>query len=327
MKNKFINKYTYWKNIIQIRHNALKATHNHQVRLYNWCNVCKQDYWLIDFIEKRDLLKNNPKARIGLYSIFAPMWLNYLDRSDIRIFVERENLHKETMPQWLHRFLDDKRIDLSLGFDEINHPQYMRFPFWIMWNVFSPTATHNEIKQQIEQMNSPKNHAYENRKFCSFLCSHDDTGRKKIFNQLCNIDKVDCDGHLFHNNDELKLKYGDDKLKYLTHYRFNLTPENSNYDGYVTEKLFEAIYAGCVPIYHGSDNRPEPNVLNQEAIVFFEMGKENNDAIKLIDELNADKKKYMDFACQKRFITGADEIIWGYYVTLENKIKEIVTNI
>ena len=95
----------------------------------------------------------------------------------------------------------------------------------------------------------------------------------------------------------------------------------------MTEKLFEAIYAGCVPIYHGSDNRPEPNVLNQEAIVFFEMGKENNDAIKLIDELNADKKKYMDFACQKRFITGADEIIWGYYVTLENKIKEIVTNI
>lgn len=60
------------------------------------------------------------------------------------------------MQQWLHRFLDDKRIDLSLGFDEINHPQYMRFPFWIMWNVFSPTATHNEIKQQIEQMNSPK---------------------------------------------------------------------------------------------------------------------------------------------------------------------------
>ena len=34
MKNKFINKYTYWKNIIQIRHNALKATHNHQVQYF-----------------------------------------------------------------------------------------------------------------------------------------------------------------------------------------------------------------------------------------------------------------------------------------------------
>nr|WP_317468130.1 glycosyltransferase family 10 [Bacteroides hominis (ex Liu et al. 2022)]MDV6151804.1 glycosyltransferase family 10 [Bacteroides hominis (ex Liu et al. 2022)] len=272
-------------------------------------------------------MKNKPNTKIGLYSIFAPMWLNYLDRNDIRIFIERENLHKKHMQQWLHRFLDNKRIDLSLGFDEINHPQYMRFPFWLMWNIFSPTATHNEIKQQIKQMNSPENQAYENRKFCAFLCNHDDIGRKKIFNQLNGIDKVDCDGALFHNNDELKLKYDDDKLKYLTHYRFNLTPENSNYDGYVTEKLFEAIYAGCVPIYHGSDNRPEANVLNPKAIVFIEMGKDNNDAIKLIEELNTDKKKYMEFACQKRFITGADEVIWGYYESLENKIKEIIDNV
>lgn len=95
MKNIIIERYLYWKNIIQKRQNALKATKNHQVRLYNWCNVWKQDYWLINFIEKRGLLKNKPKIKIGLYSIFAPMWLNYLDHNDIRIFIERENLHKK----------------------------------------------------------------------------------------------------------------------------------------------------------------------------------------------------------------------------------------
>lgn len=327
MKNIIIEKYLYWKNIIQKRQNALKATKNHQVRLYNWCNVWKQDYWLINFIEKRGLLKNKPKIKIGLYSIFAPMWLNYLDHNDIRIFIERENLHKKNMQKWQHRFLDNSRIDLSLGFDFINHQQYMRFPFWIMWNTFSPTATHDEIKQQIVKMNSPENHSYENRKFCAFLCSHNDIGREKIFDQLNNIDKVDCDGRLFHNNDELKLIYNDDKLEYFKHYRFNLTPENSNHDNYVTEKLFEAIYSGCIPIYNGSNNHPEPNILNQDAIIFIEMGKENSNSIKLITELNSNPSKYMEFACQKRFIDGADEAIWEYYEGLENKIKEIINNI
>lgn len=327
MINKIRNKIIYWQNILERQQKLYEFSRGHQTQLYNWSFPCVYDRWLIDFIEKRGLLKNKPKTKVGLYSIFAPFWLSHFDNCDIRIFVERENLHKPTMQQWLHRFLDDNRINLSLGFDCIDHPQYIRFPFWIMWSVFSPTATYNEIKQQITQMNYPREKAYENRKFCAFLCSHNDIGRGKIFNQLNSIERVDSDGRLFHNNDDLKLKYADNKLEYLKHYRFNLTPENSNYKDYVTEKLFEAIYAGCVPIYHGSDNHPEPNILNQDAIIFIEMGKDNNDAIKLITELNTDSQKYTEFAYQKRFIDGADEIIWEYYEKLEKKIKQIINNI
>ena len=176
-------------------------------------------------------------------------------------------------------------------------------------------------------MNSPENSSYKNRNFASFLSSHDDIGQKLIFDQLSDVGTVDCDGRLFHNNDDLKTRYNDDKLKYLRHYRFNITPENSNYNGYVTEKIFEAIASGCVPIYSGSDNHPEPEVLNQDAIIFIRMGEENVDSVKLIAELNADEKKYMDFATQKRFVDGADEVIWGYYESLENKLREIISNV
>lgn len=139
-------------------------------------------------------------------------------------------------------------------------------------------------------MNSIQNHSYSDRKFCAFLCGHNDIGRKEIFTQLSTIDKVDCDGKLFHNNDDLKNLYNDNKLEYLKHYRFNLTPENSNYKDYVTEKVFEAIHAGCIPIYSGSENKPEPNVLNQNAILFINLSKNNEDQTKLIQELNSDEK-------------------------------------
>lgn len=34
----------------------------------------------------------------------------------------------------------------------------------------------------------------------------------------------------------------------------------------------------------------------------------------------------MDFACQPRFVQGAEDVIWGYYVDLEKKLKEIIAD-
>lgn len=70
-----------------------------------------------------------------------------------------------------------------------------------------------------------------------------------MYGQYSTIGRVDCDGKLFHNNNDLKQVYHDDKLEYLRRYRFNLTPENTNHKDYVTEKLFEAIASGCIPIF------------------------------------------------------------------------------
>lgn len=327
MLKRIVNKYKYWYDILSTRKALEEFSKGHQVKLYNWSRPFIQDAWLIDFIEKRGLLDNKPNARIGLYSIFAPFWLYKFDRADARIFVERENLHKPLMQSWLHRFLDDRRINLSLGFDELDHPEYIRFPFWVMWSVFSPTATFEEIKQQVSRMNSPQNHSFDDRRFCAYLCSHDDKGRRKMFQQFSTIDKVDCDGRLFHNNDDLKLKYNDNKLEYLRHYRFNLTPENTNHKGYVTEKLFEAISSGCIPIYSGSDNYPEPEILNHDAVIFIEVGAENDNALKFVRELNSNKQKYLEFASQPRLTSTAPEYIWNYYTELEGRLREIIANI
>ena len=148
-----------------------------------------------------------------------------------------------------------------------------------------------------------------------------------IMNELSEIDMVDSAGRWMHNDDSLKTQFGDDKLAWLKNYRFNLTPENSNAPGYVTEKLLDAVSSGCVPIYWGGNNNPDPDIYNSDAIVFFDMNKDNSSVVKFVSELNSDEKRYMEFASQRRLVVGAEDAIWGYYEKLEEKLREIIHNI
>ena len=71
-------------------------------------------------------------------------------------------------------------------------------------------------------------------------------------------------GKLFNNasNEELN-SIG--KQEYLKRFIFNICPENTVEEGYTTEKIFQCIEAGCIPIYNGI--RPvEKGILNQERI-------------------------------------------------------------
>jgi hypothetical protein len=49
----------------------------------------------------------------------------------------------------------------------------------------------------------------------------------------------------------------DSKYEVLSQYRFSLCFENMAMEGYVTEKIFDCFYAGCVPLYLGAKNIQE----------------------------------------------------------------------
>lgn len=299
-----------------------------QVQLFNYLsNPAKQDFWLRDFIESRQLLAETNK-RVAVFSVFGSKMMMRLNRADIKIFVARENLHRSNWKEYNNLCEDIKSLDLRLGFDYEDSDNYMRFPLWIMWN-FPADVTYEQIKSWCDRVNNPVNMSYKNRRFCSFLCSHADLGRAEIYEQISQVDRVDCDGRLFHNNDDLKTKYNDDKVAYLRQYRFNLTPENSEAPGYVTEKLFEAISAGCIPIYSGSGNCPEPDVLNQDAILFIKMFEgmskdENKETIEKLRHLNEDEEAYLAYAHQHRLKPEAADIIWNYIEELERRLKDII---
>lgn len=294
------------------------------VTMHNYlATPAPQDYWLRDFILHRGLLDSSNKT-ISIFSVFGSKMMMRLNRDDIKIFIARENVHREQWTDYVDNCLDVKSIDLSLGFDYGDTERYMRFPLWIMW-LFPPDVDYAYIKKWCAQINHPTNVSYDDRKFCAFLCSHDDIGRREVYDQLSTIGKVDCDGKLFHNNDDLKEKYDDDKLRYLRNYRFNLCPENSSANGYVTEKIFEAIASGCVPIYTGNDrNAPESDIINPDAGVYIDMPGDNKEALKKIQLLNNDKDVYMAFAVQPRLKPDAAEHIWTYIQELEKRLRKLI---
>lgn len=145
MFKRIIDKIEYLKRIKLLNDASRKFCLGHQVKLFNWSKPFEQDMWLIDFIEKRNLLNGNKKKKVALYSVFGPRWVTWFDNADVRLFVERENLHKPQFEGFLHRYLEDEKFSLSLGFDDIQHPQYMRFPFWLMWTVFPSKAECSSI--------------------------------------------------------------------------------------------------------------------------------------------------------------------------------------
>ncbi len=44
----------------------------------------------------------------------------------------------------------------------------------------------------------------------------------------------------------------EDKITTMSNYRFALCIENIIYPGYITEKIFDCLFAGCIPIYYGA---------------------------------------------------------------------------
>jgi hypothetical protein len=47
--------------------------------------------------------------------------------------------------------------------------------------------------------------------------------------------------------------YASSKYQTISQYRYNLVIENSVEDWYISEKIFDALLCGCMPIYHGSE--------------------------------------------------------------------------
>jgi hypothetical protein len=42
------------------------------------------------------------------------------------------------------------------------------------------------------------------------------------------------------------------KIKFLSSYKFSITMENTEGQGYISEKIFDSFMAGKIPIYYGS---------------------------------------------------------------------------
>lgn len=296
---------------------------NSEIKFFNFWDIeNNDDFWFGKFITDRKL---NPKnKKINFFSVFGPRVKVKLESSDIKIFFSGENLVR--FKKYKDYCLND--VDLALGFEEIKNDRYLRFPLWIM-NFFNPTDSVEIITEKFNKISFYNNHPITERpNFCALIASHDENGlRKSIVNSINKIEPVDCAGKFLKNTSVLKTEFGDDKSLFLQSYKFNICPENTTSNGYVTEKLFESFAAGCIPIYWGALENPEPNVINKNAVLFYNSTGGNDGLLKTIEALHTNESAYKDFLNQNPILPNAADFIFDKLNALDLKISQLIKNL
>ena len=316
--------------------NPLRSSDGH-ILYYNWWNKQPADeIWFTSFLQKRGFLDRYQKARFVFFSSLGN--LNILSLDDLthpfahnrkRVYFNGENNHHPNFAPYLHNLLDHRSITLSLGFDYTDDPRYLRFPLWLL-EMFPPESTEQDIKRICDQLSHQQWDTSVRSRFCALVSGNrgpDDPGaqrRTRLVESLNSIASVDCAGKLLHNTDELKTRFNDNKAEFLKQYKFYICPENASVEGYVTEKVIHAIGSGCIPIYWGADGNPEPDVLNRDAILFWNPDGYNSTLLRQIAELQNNDSLYREFFEQPRLKADAWQVVAGYFERLEKRIAELL---
>lgn len=129
--------------------------------------------------------------------------------------------------------------------EDVQQPNYKR----IQWHGLDPNDLVKGPDADAEKVMASKT------KFCNFLYSHKVPYREAFFTQLSKYKKVDAPGRSMNNMSGIDMLYSGDKWevkrKFLSPYKFTIAFENDIYPGYQTEKLYDAMLAGSIPVYFG----------------------------------------------------------------------------
>lgn len=295
---------------------------NHIETLNFWPSYVAKNLWMYQFAQHHFAPLLTAENSLLISSVFAAKKNIKLSKSRVKFFYSGENL--ERFPEY--KDYCKGIADVAAGFDYFASQHYQRFPLWLTF-FFPPFSDRRIISEFVHDFVEHGNDLPSQRKFAAMVCSHDRNGvRKTLFNALSEIERVDSGGSFLNNTTDLKEKFADNKRQFIKQYKFNICTENSDTAGYVTEKLFEAIKCNTVPVYWGSNNRPEPEILNHDAIIFYEKGK-TEQLVKQVRELHLQPKLYNEFISQPRFQPNAaeyiEEMFNGLYAKLDAALKNL----
>ena len=198
--------------------------------------------------------------------------LSYIRKinAKIKIFFTGENLNRKEYSSFSNKKTLANYFDIVLGFDDTDvEYKIYKFPLWLIYFKFYDMKRDDNVISFIEREHVKNRHGLR-RKFCTLVARHDRSGiRSKIVRAVNKIGNVSFGGPFRLNGkacDQIIPSGSNHKIEYIKESVYNICPENSSNRGYCTEKLFEALQAGCIPIYWGSSI---PKELNEEKIIMY----------------------------------------------------------
>jgi hypothetical protein len=153
--------------------------------------------------------------------------------------------------------------DYHLSFDPTRYDlKNIRFPAWYFYiNFYNLQNQKNPIPViKVDQINYNQWSETKKNRFCVAPFSAVHKNRVEFFNLLKSYKETNGFGIPFGNGEPDRNEIR--KYNAICGFRFAMAFENTMKVGYVTEKLFQAKTAGCIPIYWGdsyclSDFNPE----------------------------------------------------------------------
>lgn len=295
----------------------------------NWWslkNKDPQDRWFTHFIKanigddiKEVSYANNPDILIS--SCFEGMkGLHHVknNKAKIKIFFSGENLNR--YPPYDDNNILQNTFDLILTFKYNDLQNRMvRFPFWLMYYPFYNIDSDNNIIDYLEKSHK-KNIRMKKSIFGTLLARHDRSGHRTVFlKELEKYGKVLCPSK--YNKNCPNIGYGNkNKINFISKSKYIICPENSEYQGYYTEKLFEAFESGSVPIYWAI-SQPEADLLCKHKYCFI---KNKDDPVEVESKIKDVIKNYGTYTNGNIFLPNSKTIIHNYYETLKTQIIKLL---
>ena len=223
-----------------------------------WLKSKLDDEFIIEFDEE------NPDYLI--YNVFTEEDIDSKYQTAVKIAIYTENI----MP-------DLNLADYSIGHYHIIYlDRYFKYTIFLWTNFI-------DINQKREKV-------LENpirKKFCAAVISNCDVSfRLDFIEKLNNYKNVDMGGKCQNNINDSVIN----KIEFLSNYKFSIAMENSDGDGYLSEKIYDSFIAGTIPTYYGDYFLDE--FINPKSYILIRGEKDIEKKIEYIKKIDKDDNLY-----------------------------------
>ena len=206
---------------------------------------------------KLEIKSENPDYLI--FDVFGCNRFNDSYKESIKIAFYTENM----LP-------DFNTTDYAIGQSHIVFlDRYFKRSYFLGLLFYFNNRYLNSIRKKV--LNSPKR-----KKFCAAVISNSnftDYFRLEFIEELSKYKYVDMGG-TYKNN----VGYILNKVEFLSSYKFSIAMENTEGNGYLSEKIIESFMSGTIPIYYGDYMVDE--YINPKAYILI---RDKNDMFKKIE--------------------------------------------
>ena len=201
--------------------------------------------------------------------------------------------------------------DYAVGLGHINHlDRFFTFPYF----VYELNVRNIQIKD-FEIIRNETLNSEIRKKFCAAVITNPVGFRLNFLKELNKYKQIDMGGR-FRNNVGGHVK---NKIKFLKDYKFSLAMENSEADGYTTEKIIDAFLAGTIPIYYG--DYMVDDYINPKTYILIRDYRDMKKKIDYIKKIDNDDNLYRSILKEKVFIDD-------FFVdNIENERKKFLLHI